>query len=431
MKKFFTCLFMTGLVFFQTQAQAKHTLQDTLGIYFSEIKETTSKHYDLWGMDLYGPILFVNPQTRELYANMPDSSGLLKQNENIFTGRLPTSLNISNTSINWSGRNWAMVMLPLPKDKTDRLDLIIHELFHKAQPALGFTMFNPDNNHLDEKNGRIYLRLELEALKQALQSTSRTDEIRHLTNAVLFRKYRYSLYPHADSTENRIELNEGLAEYTGLLLSNRTGTAATAHFIKSINSFLTDKTFVRSFPYETLPVYGYLLNKEKPGWNKSVTIETDLTGFMIDSFGLQLPADLNAGLVAAEKPYNAQAIILEETQRDAEARKTIATYKSKFIDQPHTLIVFEKMSISYDYRTITPLEDKGTVYPQMRITDNWGILTVNNGGLLSPSWDRVTLSKPQSIGSNKITGDGWVIDLSKGYAFTKDESSGNYRLTRE
>ncbi len=422
---------MTGPLIFQTRAQVKHTLADTLSTYFSEIKETTAKHQDLWGLDLYGPILFANPQTRELYANMPDSSGLLQQKKSIYTGLLPTNLNISNTSINWSGRSWAMIMIPLPKDKSDRLDLITHELFHKAQPALGFTMFNPDNNHLDEKNGRIYLQLELEALKKALQSTSHTDEIRHLANALLFRKYRRSIYPNADSTENRIELNEGMAEYTGFTLSNRIGATATAHFINSINSFLADKTFVRSFPYETLPVYGYLLNKEKPGWNRSVTIRTDLTSLMIGSFGIQLPADLNAGLAAAEKLYNAQAIILEETRREEEAKKTLASYKSKFIDQPHAVIVFEKMSISFDYRMITPLEDRGSVYPQMRITDKWGVLTVNNGGLLSPSWDRVTLSKPQSIGSSKITGDGWVLELTSGYSLTKDESNGNYRLIRK
>ena len=81
---------------------------------------------------------------------------------------LPDKINIANTSIYWNGRSWAMIMFPLPEGKHDRLNILSHELFHRSQPSLGFHMPNTDNNHLDQRDGRVYLRLELEALRKAL-----------------------------------------------------------------------------------------------------------------------------------------------------------------------------------------------------------------------------------------------------------------------
>lgn len=52
------------------------------------------------------------------------------------------------------------------------------------------------------------------------------------------------------------------------------------------------------------------------------------------------------------------------------------------------------MNVSFDPRNIIPVEDKGTVYPQIRVTDNWGILEVTKGALMSPNWDKISVSSP-------------------------------------
>ena len=69
-----------------------------------------------------------------------------------------------------------MIMLPLSENKNDRINLLAHELFHKAQSGLGFTQNNKESNHLDQKDGRIYLRLELEALTKAVLSDSKRSK---------------------------------------------------------------------------------------------------------------------------------------------------------------------------------------------------------------------------------------------------------------
>jgi hypothetical protein len=162
-----TCLLIQLLILSGAGAQPDPFV-DTATAYFKELKQATRENKSIWGIDIYGPLLLVDPSSRRIYANFPDSASVLKKHDSIYTGILPLQVNISNTAIKWSGQNWAMVMLPLSRNYHNRLNLLSHELFHRVQASLGFFAYNPANNHLDKKEGRISLRLELEALRKAI-----------------------------------------------------------------------------------------------------------------------------------------------------------------------------------------------------------------------------------------------------------------------
>jgi len=373
----------------------------------------------------------IDPQSRKLFANEPDMADFLILDGNIYTGFLPENVNFANTAIDWNGKRWAMIMLPFPDNEFERINLLAHELFHRAQPSLGFVINNSENNHLDDKNGRIYMRLELEALKKAIQAASEKEIQQHLTNALTFRKYRNLLYPGTDETENLLELNEGIAEFTGLIISARDKKQATEYFVNGINIFFTNSTFVRSFAYYTTPAYGYLLYNKNKNWNKDISSTTDLTDYFIKAFNINLPTDLEKATEIISDNYNAKTIIQEEIVREEENIKIITEYKRKFIELPHFELPFEQMSISFNPSNLIPLEDKGTVYPNIRVTDIWGILTVENGALLSPNWDKVTITSPLKTKDKKITGDGWTLELTDGYIVEKDEITNNYKLIKK
>jgi hypothetical protein len=407
------------------------TINDTISVYFREIQANTNQYTDLWDIDLYGPILLVDPGTRQIYANYPDTAGILKPDDTIFTGTLPDNINIANTAINWNGKEWAMALLPLPKNKQERFDLLSHELFHRSQQNLGFDMKNPDNNHLDQKDGRIYLRLELEALQQAFKAKTITETKTHLTNALIFRKYRYTLFPDAALSENLLELNEGIASYTGIAMSGRNESEMEQFFDHKLTEFLNYPTFVRSFVYITTPLYGFILNRTEKYWNKQINNNTNLTDFFMTEFNLSLPENPEAAIPDISSQYGSEKIILEETAREQRTKQRVAEYKTKFIEQPHLEIMFEKMNISFDTRNIMPLEDFGTVYPTMRVSDNWGILVVSNGALLGANWDKVTVTNPTKISSERIEGDGWTLEINKGYIVEKNNIDGNYILKKQ
>lgn len=410
--------------------QEKQALEKNIPVIFNEIKTETKRSYSLWNKDLYGPILLVDPKTRQVFANEADTAGILKQNEDLFTGTLPDPINIANTAMRFAGKSWAMIMLPLPQNKEDRNNLLAHELFHTIQPSLGFTLNNPENNHLDKKDGRVYLRLELEALKKAVQSSSKIELHRHLTSALTFRKYRHLCYKGADTTENLLEMNEGLAEFTGFIVSGRTKEQAKVHFVNGIHTFFTNPTFVRSFAYQTIPVYGYLLYGKNKNWNKEISPKTNLTNYFIKAFNINTSVNLKAAVESLSDRYNGKTILQEETAREEKAQKLIAEYKLRFIEQAHFTIKFEKMNVSFDPRNIIPIEDKGTVYPNIRVTDLWGVLTVEKGALMSANWDKISVTNPVKVEEKRIIGEGWTLELNEGYALEKDDS-GNFKLKRE
>jgi hypothetical protein len=412
-------------------ATKQQTVYDSIPIVFSEIEAATKKSMSLWDKDLYGAILLVDPETGQIFANEPDTASFLKPYGNIYTGILPENISFANTAIDWNGKSWAMICLPLPEGEHERIDLLSHELFHRTQPSLGFILNNADNNHLDLRDGRIYLRLELEALKKAIQTSLEKEKQQHLTDALTFRKYRNLLYPETDAIENLLELNEGIASYTGLMISGRNEKQSTEHIVNGINYFYNYPTFVRSFAYFTTPAYGYLLYNKDKNWNKNIKNTTDLTDFFTKAFNINVPTDLAKAVEIISDNYNGKSIIQEETEREENNRKIIAEYKSKFIEMPHFELQFENMSIAFDPRNIMALEDKGTVYPNMRITDQWGILTVENGALMSPNWDKITITNPVKTEDKKIIGDGWILELSGSYIVEKDGTNGNYKLIKK
>ncbi len=400
---------------------------DTISTYFREIKTNTYNYKDLWNIDLYGPILLVDPNTRIVYSNFPDSAGILKPDGEIFSGTLPNNINFANTALYWSGKSWAMIMLPLPENKLERLDLLSHELFHRSQPALGFKMSNPANSHLDQKEGRVYLRLELEALRQALIAKSKSEINRNLTNAVYFRNHRYSVYKDAKASENSLELNEGLASYTGIFMSGRDNNQLEEYFENKITAFQNYPTFVRSFAYLTTPLYGILLSRSDKYWNRQTDSNTNLTDFFIKSFNLKIPDTIGEEIM---NQYGLPGINTSENKREERIKQLILEYKAKFIEQPHLEIRFEKMSVSFDPRNIMPIEGFGTVYPTLRVSDNWGILTVTDGALLGTNWDKITVSEPTLISKDKVAGKGWTIDLNSGYIVEKNSTDKNYSLKK-
>lgn len=405
---------------------------DSISLCFRQVAEATLKHKALWDKDIYGPIMFVDPVTREIYTNRPDEGRSLLPHGSIYRGILPKDVILSNTDVEWGGMHWAMIMLPLPENRFDRIDLITHELFHVAQPALGFRTRREENIHLDQKDGRLYLRLELAALEAALKSGRINRALEHLRNALIFRKFRHTLYRGSGTSENNLELLEGLATYTGQMMSGRDKWQWRQYLINRLSAFKKTPTFVRSFAYETVSVYGFFLYRKDNNWNRQVDMETNLTELFIDAFGMDMRILLQSYVKQVAEDYKVEVIADEEMKREISNSALLDTYRRKFFDQPHLEIRLEKMNMSFNPQNLIPLdEDEGTIYPTVQISDNWGILTVERGGaLLRTDWRWVIVPEPLEITEDSIKGDGWVIELNRNYHI-EEEPGGVYLLTKK
>jgi hypothetical protein len=167
---------------------------------FAELEDALKNdNGKLWNHKLNGPILLVNRDSRIVIANEKDRLDELQKYRSFYSGRFPEKMNIANGNTEWNGKLWVIVGLPMPELREERMRLLIHELFHRIQPEIGFdSLSTVENVHLDTKDGRILLKLEMEALKRALQSN---EPQVYLKDALLFRNYRHKIFPGSVNAE--------------------------------------------------------------------------------------------------------------------------------------------------------------------------------------------------------------------------------------
>lgn len=398
--------------------------------YFEAVKLATERNFDLWDMNLHGPMILVEPFKRKVYASESDLEGDLSKSNGIYVGKFPKTLNISGAYIDWGGKTWAMLPYMFPQDvrTEDVVGYLGHELFHRSQKKLGFIFPNEVlNDHLDQNNGRIYLRLELQALMVALEESSKKLAIERITDALIFRKYRHQLYNENVHAENLLELNEGITQYTTVILRGRAYDSDVNYLKKVASIFLNGPTYVRTFAYHTIPAYGLLLNKKKKYWNKEVSIQTNLTDYFIDNFGIDIPANLDSAVQTIMPKYNGSEVIAEEEERAKRLAGEIEQLIKALIEEPHLEIAITRNNMSFDPSNVTPLEGLGAVYKgSVRWSDKWGVLEVKNGLFLDENGDRICATLPDSIEIDYARGADWELWLNDGYKLIRNQKTGNY-----
>ncbi|TWI95552.1 hypothetical protein JN11_04291 [Mucilaginibacter frigoritolerans] len=427
MKKLLPLVFCC--VAFTCRAQTAETAVKLAASYFKEA-ETASQGQHVWNKKVYGPMMFVEPRTRITYANIPDSAGILKPDGEIYRGVLPETVMIANTSINWEGKMWSVMLWPLLADRDERVNLMIHESFHRIQAELGLPERSPTVDHLSTFYGRIYFLLELQALKAALLKPV-DQRNADLTNALLFRQKRRELFPSTFKNEQILEMSEGLAEYTGVILG-RPKDHIRQHLYDQIDTAGNRKSFIRSCAYITGPVYGYLIFEKSPYWTLKVDSNSDFPELISQYYHLKPAKTPDEQTIARlEKKYNGDVIIKSETLKEQKRLQLVNQYVDLFTKEPVLTIKLIKMGISFNPNNLFDLGEYGTVYPTAEIKDTWGELTVSATGMLMKDWQIVYLpmSKAPDINGNTIEGEGWKISLNTGWKFSKIDAL-HYQLTQ-
>ena len=374
----------------------------------------------LWGVDLYTPVLLVDPETRTIHADRKGASDALRLDGDLFTGVLPGAVNIANTATEWDGERWAMLMLPLPRDPVKRRALLVHESWHGVQEALGLPARSPAPAHLDSEDGRVFMRLEWRALAAALDADDDAARRQAVADALTFRVTRRGIAGEGASDEQALEMNEGLAEYTGLRLS---GGDARALAGAALAGAERGTSFVRSFAYASGPAYGLLLDEAAPDWRPGLKGTDDLGDLLAAGLGLRA-----GDAASAEARYGGDAIRSEEARRAEQMRVVAAAWTAKLVDGPRLRLPFRSMQIAFDPGKIIALPPHGSVYPTLRVVEAWGVLEVRDGALIDDNWSGVVVVAPPS--ADAVEGPGWTLALNPGWGLEAGERVGDYRLVR-
>ena len=408
--------------------------------YFAEAKALSDRDNGaLWKVQLCGPLIFVDPETRSAVANQADAEGKLKPQEGAFAGTAPPELGVANTATKWSGVEWTMVMWPLPIYKQPRLRLVMHECFHRVQASIGLPATDAQNGHLDSLDGRIWLQMEWRALEHAFWQQGE-ERKRDIDDAVYFRNYRRSLFPAAAKNEDALEMNEGLAEYTGFKLS----TSSPEEYAVQVAAWLRGaptrtQSYGRSFAYTSGPAYGGLLDLAGKNWRTGLTPSTDLGQLLAQAYGVQIPASLDkAGAMRRAERYDGSEVIAIETENEAKHQARIAEARKLFVDGPILILpVGEKFNYVYDPNMVLALDDKLTLYQYegvINVTDEWGMLKTTIGVVLARENGKVVRAQvPAPIDAAKapLAGKGWTLELKPGWELILEGRPGDFTLWRK
>lgn len=363
---------------------------------------------------------------------MPDPDRKFHETNGFYTGKLPSDVMIANTSIQWGNEEWAMVSLPLPSDKFLRLRLLAHESFHRLQPGLGLRASDKASAHLDTESGRTWLRLELRALAQALRLEGTAARMA-AEDAMIFRAARQHLNEGADLKESALEIQEGLAEYTGTIIALERSGETLLRVARAIENFEDQPAFARSFAYATGPALGILLDRYgEASWREKLKSDANLGLLLAQALNYRSGQDIVTSAESRADRYGYRAVAGDERLRAQRTQALLAGFRSRFLDGP--VLDFPKtqdMHRSFNPNNLVSLGDSCTIYPTGTFVSRWGKLQIDDvGGLLSPDNQSLRVTAPTNLQARPLAGPGWRLELAPGWTIRPGSKTGNFVVSR-
>jgi hypothetical protein len=238
------------------------------------------------------------------------------------------------------------------------------------------------------------------------------------------------LFSGAAHDEAALEVAEGVPEYTGVKLGLSTPQERTQYALRDLSAFVDAPTFVRSFAYALGPAYGLLLDQFDPGWRRKLNSGKRLDELLQSAMSLAIPADLDIKERAAR--YDKGELRAAEERREEQRKAQLAAYRSRLVDGPVVELPLGGSTVfQFNPQTLVPLDGEGTIYPTVRLTDEWGALEVDEGGALVKTGKNVATVSAAHISASSLSGEGWRLTLKPGWTLRPEKRAGNFIVAKE
>lgn len=431
MKKVLFLFFFAALISCQEKEEDSYFTPEKAVEYFGLIEKICARDSGkLWGKELYSPLMFIDRRTRKITANQSDGEELLKSREHVYTGIYPREMIISNAPIRFGGTMFASVPLPEQEDEYRIKARAIHSLFHKFQlenwPDL-YTIYNTSN--LDEQQARLLLKLEWKALIKALNSCGE-EKLLAIRDALIFRGACHETYPAFTADQIRFETYEGLTTFTYISLISESPDEFRKRMREQFEMIYSFQSYSRSYGFIHGALYATLLSQNMFDFKTIRSEKTDLGKLVKEVYGIELPAICRdvAGSIAFS--YNFEEIKNEEEQRLRDIKERLDKQVALFTEKPVVFIELESPYFDFEPEDVHALDTLGILYSRLRVSDNWGKLTVDKTGcLVSNNYRHLRINaKGLRTGKNHIYGDGWNLVLNDNWEFV--EVNQNYFIRK-
>ncbi|MGB8490186.1 MAG: hypothetical protein WCE64_03945 [Bacteroidales bacterium] len=392
-------------------------------VYFSRIENACIRYKDLWGTNLYGPVMIIDRSNGKIFANQPDKEGLLKYKAGIYTGNYPKENLIPQIPEDFGGIRFAVTPLPPAEDEFRIISHAIHNLVLIHLESSGIRVEAPGklaNPDMDEKEARIWLKLEWHALQRAIESEGEVRKTA-IRDALIFRGSNRELYPGNIDKENRFETYFGLATFTHTLVSTDSDEDFRFRLFHYLQRIYNNQAYSFRFGYIRGALYATLLYYNGFDFKTIKTGNFDLGKQVEKDYQIELPQVCRdiAGSLAIS--YDLDKINAEEDIRLKKIQENVKTEMKKFTEDPVVFLELESPYFDFESENVQTLDTLGILYSKVRISDNWGKLSVDKVGcLISNNFKFLRISARGIKEKNgHISGDGWILILNNDWEIAR------------
>jgi hypothetical protein len=371
----------------------------------------------LWGVSICMPMVIGDARTQTFATSQPPPAA-----------PRPKLIGILNGPIQWGDTMWAALSWDTVAPQTPRVrsGMFLHESFHIVQMRLGLGVGTVSAEHLDSVDGRYWIRLEWHALARALRESGEPRALA-VRDALAFRQARHARFPDKVETERALDINEGLASYTGIVLAAQSEADAIASALDELAGQESGESYVRTAAYASGPAYGLLLDAASPGWPRTVRASDDPAALLMRALGVQPVADA----AAAAARYGGAELRAAEEQREQQRQARIAELRRRFVDGPVFLMPGGGGGFSDSHGAVV-IPDVGTIwFGDYRMKGEWGALEADKGVLVSTDGRTRRLPAPVRGDGTTISGDGWTFKAAPGWVVREGARRGDYELVRQ
>ncbi|MFC4676778.1 hypothetical protein ACFO6W_24140 [Dysgonomonas termitidis] len=411
-----TVLFLQLLAYnaYGQQSSCGETMEESLQQTAEILNRPESK--ELWGISLNAPVIIIDHFNNKMFFTAIENGVMQTVKEEQWDNKVP----LANSFFEYDGKKYITIihatLMNTPCEQ--RVNLLTHEIFHLHQNSLGIENQLSANYHMDEAEGRALLQIEMGNLQRALDGDAQS-----LYDALYIRAYRQSLYPN--NNEDLYELNEGLAEYTGVKLS----TTNMREYVKSRLNYDISKGYANAFGYFTGSAYADILDELYPEWKRDKDLGYGMIylikktspqhAFVIDDVYLEKLLD----------KYNYDKILSEEKE-ELKSFGDIAQFEELL--KPGTrklLITNSKINFTYNPHDRVITIGDAVLLRNMTLTGEWGQINVKKGIVRLNNWSAFYLLPPKRIAENIVEGDDYKIQINQGWKAI--EKGGIYTMVKE
>lgn len=427
-------LIILGLVFvfpidLHSQDSLKSKNISDASFLFKEVKRICDNDGgELWGENLFSKAILINIDNRFFVANDSLPIDNCARKGMYFIGYLPNIYPMANSTLKVGSKKYASIRYS-DKNEFDTLLYIrtfIHEMFHVFMSSNNYDNVTYNNPHIDTRDGRVYLQLELLALKKALISNG-VNRKEAIKEALCFRNKRQSLFPNSKANENNFEIQEGLAQYTEYSLAIFSERERISTLLNSIDRLIKETSYIRSFGYETGASYAFL-NNISNDWRKTVFIENDLSKITMNLYGVNDTEVDKSNLSIYIKNYDYKSILLKEDS--IEGAKEI--FKLNIIERFNNgvLLVADLEDNSFSIiSNMIQLDSTSTYFPYIKLTGKFGYINSKNEAIINWLKNEVYfLLENIIVENNKTNSNDIVVDINKGWGIEKRDRQ--YKLVK-